>query len=536
MEKGGESMRWKFACIGIVFLGVAYLFFNLSEEEAKSKESRIVIKKVLKNQVKSLRKEVNQALEKASKQAHLFIQLQRKGDWRAAQRVLQQFSPLYFIFLKQKSEPVMYHRGKTTGTKAFQKFAEKLLQSPSKKQAYWENSKGKGFIVRKYTSHNETFVVAFHTRKLFSRIGIKGVLQPWIALKDGTIIYHSLSYHMGENASNVKAVALARENATTQSDKESVSNYLNIRGEEVLGAFTYIPTQNLLLGNEWLGKLWMGNNTNPYYWVMIFAVFLGAAMLGLSVTHEKLVMKEVKPTLHDIDEEAKKFVQESKEYIERAHGLIAQKEQEWEKIQKKTQKDVAIAERTKWILELTESLLDEAMEAPNAEDAWTVLSESLYTLTQNAPNVVFRYSRSSCCLIPQACSGMANFPESAQRYMKHSRILLGNYRHAFQLEKSSAFSNWKEKWAKHMPVHEWKLYHLPFANTSIGSKGSVLLLLNPELHTDNEIAKERKLWDSFTHRAAWLYDTKKRLLQLSYARSKIAQHKKNKAGDRPTPT
>lgn len=529
-------MRWKFAFIGVVFLGIAYLFFGLSEEKAKNKESRELIKEVLSKQIKPLEKEINQTLKEASKQAHLFIQLQKKREWNEAQKVLQRFSPLHFVYLKQKSEPVVFHRGNSKDTKSFQGFVEKLIQASSPKQAYWEDSKGRGFIVRKYGKQNNAFAVALYTKKLFAHISLEGVLYPWIALKDGTIIYHTNSYHIGENASNVKAVALARGSAEKKSNSNNVTTYLNFKGKEVLGASTYIAAQDLLLGNEWTGELWAGNSANPYYWVMVFTLFSGALMLGLSVTTRKIEVREIEPDLEQIDEESKKFVEESREYIERAHELIAQKEKEWEEVQKKTQKDVAIAERTKWILELTESLLDESMEAPHAKDVWAILSKSLYTLTQNAPNIVFRYSRSSYCLVPQACYGIEEFPESAQRYMKHSRILLGNYRHIFQLEKSNAFSNWKEKWAQHMPLGEWKLYSLPFANSEIGAKGSILLLLNPKIHVDSEIIKERKLWDSFTYRAAWLYDMKKRLLQLSHARAKFAKHKENKAGDKPLST
>ena len=265
---------------------------------------------------------------------------------------------------------------------------------------------------------------------------------------------------------------------------------------------------------------------------MIFCIFLGAMFFGLAFMRYKLKIKEIEPTLEDIDAKARNFVNESKEYIERAHLLIEQKEKEWEERERNSIEKLAIAERTKWILELTESLLDDSMEAAHAEEVWPILSKCISKLTQNSPNIIFRYSQTSCSLVPQASSGVTAFPESAQRYLRKSRILLGNARHILQLENSKAFTNWKEKWSQHMPIENWKFLTIPFANTSMGTRGSVLLLLTPELEASNEMNSQRELLDSFTYRAAWLYDMKKRLLHLKHARTKITQYTKDTARDK----
>lgn len=383
-----------------------------------------------------------------------------------------------------------------------------IKQSKEKNQMkLWSQGKHSVLIWTRKIS-DKTVLVGLDANKLFRPFRVGKFTQPFIATKEGQVIFYSSRRYMGTSSSNVRPIALAQKHLQSSARVEQVAAYQGISGQSVKGAWITLPELDLVAGLEWPNTWWAGSNVSAIAALCFVLSLISAFFVGLAITPRPVLVQAVKKQVKDLDPESRAIVEEAILSANTARNFALQKDEEIEELQSKARKEMAKAQRQLWEVQNLESFLDQLSELKAAKSVWHLLAEQISKMSLHAPVVVYQYSPASFTLVPSATINIDEFPKSAQNFLMDARILIGDVRLMQQFESTQALANWEAKRLKHMPGVEDNIIWIPFFSR-FGTSGVVAIYVNSEMNFDQTLAKQKEFWQTFADRAAWMYDVMK---------------------------
>lgn len=511
-------MRVLLMVLGSLAIALGGAAFYLSTQNQVEDRNVGAIRLALKSQTKAATEEVAREFATRSQLAQEITLSSRDLRSKTTKPLLEQAGAPNLLLVRSSSalrelKPKRAEIGEDTRTAALAFFGR------SQKIGFWQGSDNKAYIFTRGEQGDLAWVAVYRQDSLFTKIRGSTAIRPWVALADGTVLFHALARYTGVNSISVRPFAQGAENLKLGLQNEMLANYVGLEGQEILGAWATLPEWGLVVGSEWPALSAAKNSVPLLVWIAIGGFILGAFLIGACVTPKPVQVTAAKREVKDLSHEARAFIKKAERQAADALRFAEDRDRECAELEAKAREQLGKAERTRWIFERSESFLEEAIEAKEDKQVWRILSDYLSAMALKAPALVFTYSPSSCSLIPQSQASLEGFPENARLYLADARMLVGDIQALNRLEATSAFQQWRERLERFQPLSGRRIFSLPFASPT-GSRGVVLFLFLDNMMTEAEIAKQRELWDLFAYRAAWLYDLKRRLLQSKHAVAK----------------
>ena len=514
-------MRLLLMILGTLAIALGGAAFYLSNQSQGEDRNIGAIRLALKSQTKGASEEVGRELAARSKQAQE-IALSPAETKNKASKFLPDQAGAPQLLLVRNSSSVRELKAKRGDVGEDTRTAALAFFGRVQKLGFWQGSDRRAYVFLQGEQNDVAWVAVYRQDSLFTKIRGSTAIRPWVALADGTILFHALERYTGINSISVRPFAQGAENLKRGLQNEMLANYVGLEGQEILGAWNTLPEWGLVVGSEWPALAAAKGTISLLTWIALGGFILGAFLIGACVTPRPVQVTAAKREVKDLSHEARAFIKKAERQAADAIRFAEDRDRECAELEARAREKLGMAERTRWIFERTESFLEEAIEAKDDKQVWRILGDYLSAMALKAPALVFTYSPSSCSLIPQAQASLEGFPENARLYLADARMLVGDIQALQRLESTSAFLQWRERLERFQPLAGRKLFFLPFASPT-GSRGVVLFLFLENMMADAEIAKQRELWDLFAYRAAWLYDLKKRLLQSKHAGAKRAE-------------
>ncbi len=510
-------MRWTISVAGILSLFFAAIFVYSGVRASSEDQSEQAIREALKAQLKSVAVDLEESIGRSVRIAEDVSKIDSK-DKASARSLLEQIEAPEMVIIGGGKNVIEWVAPKYARTIPAAQAMHRHLKGESV-WAFWQDLNRKSYVLyhgKKQSRKGEVeFVALYYLESVFSRMAKGGAIRPWVALSDGHIVHHSESRHVGQKAANVRPVALGKQNISKDNRTEMIAKYVGLEGYEVLGTWATLPALQMIIGTEWPAD-WWGRKSGSYLtWLAAIFFFIGAVLIGYAITPKPILVTEVKNEFNDLSHEARSFIRKAEREVARAYEYARDREEEASSLESQAREQLGYVKRTRWIFEKTDSFLDEVMEAPIQKDVWKILARNLSNMAWKSPVLIFSHSNATHSLVPEIFLDRNKFTESANRYLNSARILIGDSRSIVGMEKNNAYEAWMKRLQKHLAINNWRIFHLPFASQT-GSKGVVLFFIRPEVFDGAEISRQRDLWNLFAHRAAWLYDLKRRLIQSTY--------------------
>lgn len=506
-------MRWIFAVLGALCLAVGTATFLSSTKVSQGDATQDAIRQALRSQTNAAALEAKESLEHQEKS--LGPVLEQLSTKKTGNRVALESTGPSLVLIKAGNEL----REAAHRTDAAPEGLRVVLQatlgsalSPTTRISLWEDNVKRPYVLVRGKVGVHDYAAAYPMDRVFGRLRSATALHPWVASHDGKLLFHSSPRLVGMGAMNIRPVATGLESIRKGAATDGVGTYVGFDGKEAFGAWTVVPAWGLTIGSEWPQATAQHGKVSWLTWVALLSLVSGALIVGFCLTPRPVQVFAAQREIKDLSHEARGFIKKAEKQAEKALEFARQRDREASDLEADARDRVAQAERIRWIFEKTEAFLEDAIEAKSETDVWDLLAQYLSNMALNVPVLVFSYSNSSCTLVPQAQAGIDVYPESAQRYLRESRMLVGDHQALVQIESNSAFKGWKDRWARFMPIQDIELYNLPFASPT-GSRGVISFLFSPGMMSETELQHQRELWELFAYRAGWLYDLKKRLLQ-----------------------
>lgn len=515
-------MRWTISVAGILSLFFAAVFVYSGIRASSGDQSEQAIREALKAQLKSVASDLEESVGKSISIAESVSQI-KPEDKEGIRGLLGQVEAPEMVIAGKEKDAVEYIAPKFSRTIPAVQTMRRHFKSKSA-WSYWQDLDRKPFVLYHGKKGDTEFVALYQLQSVFSRMSKGGAIRPWVALSDGRIVHHSEEQYVGQKAANVRPVALGKQNVLKEHRTEMIAKYVGLEGDEVLGTWLTLPGMQMIVGTEWPANWWGTKSSSYLTWLAAIFFFIGAFLVGYAITPRPILVTEAKRELKDLSHEARSFIKKAEREVARAYEYARNREEEVSGLESQAREQLAYVKRTRWIFEKTDSFLDEVMEAPTEKEVWSILARNLSDMAWKSPVLVYSHSNATHSLMPEVLLDRNQFPDSATRYLSNARILVGDSRKVVGMEKNSAYGMWLERLQKHIVMDDWRIFHLPFASQT-GSKGVVLFFIRPDIFDEAEISRQRELWNLFAHRAAWLYDLKRRLIQSTYgARRKKQQN------------
>lgn len=506
-------MRLFLAFLGTVSLVIGGAAFYLGLQRGGEDRNQSAIRQALKSQVKAVASETEQEFAERARQVEAILAAGAEKRARAKGLMEQAGAPA-FLLAKREGELREFSpkRGVTEEAKA----AAFAFFGKEARLGFWESADKIQYILFRGAALEQEYVALYRQDSLFTKLRGSAAIRPWVVQKDGTVLYHATTRHTGVNSSSVRPVAQGAESLSRGQRVEMLASYVGLDGQELLGAWIALPVWGVVVGSEWPALAAANAGISWFTWIAIAAFLLGAFLLGACVNPRPIHVTAAQREIKDLSHEARAFIKKAERQAEKALDFARDREQQCADLEAKAREQLAYAERIRWTFERTESFLEEAVEAKDEHQVWSILAQYLSSMALRFPTLVYTYSASSCSLIPQAQAGVDKLPESARRYLADARLLIGDLQALGRLETTSAYEQWRTRFERFFPLTGQNISVLPFASPT-GSRGVVLFLMTDGVMPGGDSEKQRELWALFAYRAAWLYDMKKRLLQSRHA-------------------
>jgi hypothetical protein len=145
------------------------------------------------------------------------------------------------------------------------------------------------------------------------------------------------------------------------------------------------------------------------------------------------------------------------------------------------------------------------------KQVWQLVTDALSELYGRAPTLYFRYSPTSCSLVPEYASGIESLASDEQEYLLDTRLYVGAFPQKEDLEISQAFQSWEADRSRISPLSgpRWRMLRVH----SLLHSGFWFIAV-----PDQVSEQEDRVAQIILEAGANLYEGKQRLLQLSHAR------------------
>lgn len=529
-------MRKPLALLGIGILSLSAMLFYAEHKQQRARESDSVlaVEQVLKAQNLALAGRLFDGINRAERDALLTLQ-----RWKKKAKIRSFLSDTTLSEPEAPKWVVVGGRRVRAAGVADDPLLEDALEShlSSREKLSLYHSRGKYFLFIKGEVDGQPFASAYVPEAFFSAFRSSDGIRVWLALKDGTVIYHPLSRFIGSNASNLKPIAAGIKELSAGGALPFASAYLGLEGKEAMGAWTPLPSHGLLVGSEWPKAPQSSFRSSAFFWFGLGAGVLGALFLGFAFSGGA---RESKPRLFDegrLDEDAMEYLEKVRSSADKAYELARQKERD--ALEAYRSRDLALSGQggMAWRLSVLEEFQERVLPQVTGKQVWSELCEMVTAGAPGLSAVFYRYSPSSFSLVPDTMHGISAVPDSAMAYLHDARIFIGNTSYLEKLLETEAFQRWNAKLERHMPGHETEFRAYTIQCSTM--KGAILVYFDRRMNTEGELQPALDLLGSLVQRTATFCDSLGRLLQSMNAKGsawKAVASASDDAGNRPRPS
>ncbi len=509
-------MRKSFLILSFGLLALASLCFYAEQKQRSDKEQEAAkaIREVLKAQNQALAGRIFDGMRRTERDALLTLQ-----RWKKKAKIR---SFLTDTALTEPEAPrwmiVDGRRIRAAGVvddALLEDALEEHLKSPEQLSLY--HSKGKYYLFVKGSVDQTTFASAYVPEAFFAAIRSEDGIRVWLALKDGTVVYHPLNRFIGSNAANLKPVAAGIQEIEKGVSAPFVRTYLGLEGKEAYGSWTPLPSLGVMVGSEWPKSPFGVVQFSFLFWSSLGFFFLGALFLGFSFrrTHAPQKLERIFDESR-LDEEALEYLESARSTAQKAIDRLKEKENEiahsLEQKEEAVQKLAALERR----LSLLEDYQNKVLPKVTGKQVWSELCE---LFSKRNPQLLFsfyRYSPSTFSLVPESLHGKGNFTDEARGFLQENRIYVGNPSYLSNLENTQAFQRWNGKRGLHMSIQdsEIKVYPIQCA----GVKGAILIFFDRRMNVRGELEFLFENMESLVSSTGIFCDSLGHLLQSLYAK------------------
>ena len=520
--------------MGILGLSGLLFYAEHNQQRAREADAVVAVEEVLKAQNPALAGRLFDGINRAERDAMLTLQ-----RWKKKAKIR---SFLTDISLAEPDAPKLVvvggRRVRAAGMAddpLLEDALEKHLQSPEK--LHLHASKGKYFLFIRGEVDGQPFASAYIPEAFFSGFRSADGIRVWLALRDGTVVYHPLQRFIGSNAANLKPIAAGIRELSAGGALPFASSYLGLEGKEALGAWTPLPSHGLLVGSEWPKAPQASFRSSVFFWFGLVSGLLGALVFGFAFRGQR---RDAQPRMFDegrLDEDAMEYLEKARASAEQAYELA--REKEMEAIAARAERDAVLAGQGNlaWKARVLEEYQEKVLPQVTGKQVWGEVCDLITARTPGLSALVYRYSPSSFSLVPETMHGIVDQPDSAVAFLHDTRIYVGNTSYLNDLLETEAFQRWNVRREKQMPGHhtEFRAYTIQCA----GMRGVILVYFDQRSNSQGELAEALELMESLVRRTATFCDSLGRLLQSMNAKGsawKAVASSANDIGSRPQPS
>lgn len=380
-------------------------------------------------------------------------------------------------------------------------------------------SKGKYYLFVKGTSDGQPYASAYVPEEFFSDLRSSEGIRDWLALSDGTVVFHPLHRFIGSNSANLRPVAAGLQELRDGKTTAFTQRYLGIEGRDALGVWSSLPEFGLLAATEWPKDPSRASRASVLYWLAMLAGVAACLLIG-AAWRPGAPSRPARDSDFDfgrLDRDSADYVESVRLAAERALSFARAREEE-ANLAKQERNELsaelrAASSRMKLLEEFQERILPQA----TGKQVWTALNELFLFFAPGITLSFYRYSPSSFSLVPESVSTQVELPDSALAYLKDARIFIGNLSFLPTLEHTEAFLRWNRSRERHMPLHETEFRFFPVSLPE-GGRGLVLALVDRRLNRNGELENTFSLFSSLVSRLGSFCERQSPLVQSSYAK------------------
>jgi hypothetical protein len=393
-------------------------------------------------------------------------------------------------------------------------------QSAADRLALYQ-SKGKYYLFIRGLVEGQPYASAYTPEAFFATFRSADGIRAWLALRDGTVIFHPIFRFIGANASNMKPIAAGIQELSKGSSAPFTSRYLGLEGSEALGALTPLPSFGVLVASEWPKIPDTGNQSSALSWFAFGSGALSLLALGFAMGSGKQAPSEPRARLFDesrLDEDAMEYLEEVKASAQQAVELAAARGREAEDAYRERHEALESVGGLEWRARVIDDYLERVLPKATGQQVWDALSHVISSQAPEISVLVYRYSNSSFSLVPARLQSRAELPESAQAYMKDARIFIGDPKLLDNLTRTEAFQRWNKTRERHMPLQQTEFRVHSLGATPTGTlKGAMVLFFDERLNSGGELNASLRLFEMLIRRTATFCDSIQPLLQSTNA-------------------
>ncbi|MGZ3696434.1 MAG: hypothetical protein ACXVBL_19300, partial [Bdellovibrionota bacterium] len=276
-------------------------------------------------------------------------------------------------------------------------------------------SKGKYFLFIKGLADGQPYASAYVPEEFFSDLRSTEGIRDWLALADGTIVYHPLHRFIGSNSANLRPVAAGIQEMNAGKSSSFTARYLGLEARPALGAWSTLPKLGLLAASEWPKDPGVLSQTSFLYWLALLVGAAGIFLFGFSGAKESKpeAAKETDFDFGRFDKDALEYLENVKNSADRAVSYAKQQEAVANKAREER---VATSVRAFYLerrLDLLNRFEDTILPQATGKHVWSELGALLADFSPGITTVTYRYSPSSFSLVPESVSTRSNLPDNA---------------------------------------------------------------------------------------------------------------------------
>lgn len=401
-------------------------------------------------------------------------------------------------------------------------------------------SKGKYFLFVKGQADGAPYASAYVPEEFFAELRAAEGIRDWIALGDGTIIFHPLHRFIGSNSANLRPVSAGIQELGAGRATTFTARYLGLEAKPALGAWSSLPALRLLAASEWPKDPAAVSQSSFIYWLALLFGAAGLFLAGFSLRGPAERAAEPAETDFDFgrfDKETLEYIESVKSSADRAVGYARQREIEAEQARGDKLATSVKARFLESKLRLLDRFEESILPQATGKQVWTELAALLADQSPGITCIIYRYSPSSFSLVPESVSTRSELPDSAIAFLQDARIFIGSLSYLEALETTEAFSRWSRARERHMPLFQAGFRFFPFTTAGNG-RGMLLVLFDERMNSEGELSQSFELAAMLVRRLGSFCERLTPLLQSSNAKPSgpTLAGASNNAGNQPRPS
>lgn len=307
-------------------------------------------------------------------------------------------------------------------------------------------------------------------------VGLSGAFTTWIANASGTILAHPEQRFIGKNAVNIRPVAMALENLRKKNKREIVDSFVGLLATDTRGVYTTLPDRSLVVITEWPANHFFQSTSVA---IDNYILLLGIALL-LAAVYVWVNSGANLATLGD-----------------KSAALLLPRT------------NIATQSIAHAVLE---QFLRQCWKLSTGKQVWQLVTDAFSELYGRTPVIYFRFSATSCALVPEYAAGIESLYPQEQEFLLDTRIYVGKFPQTEDLLLSSAYSKWEAERSRLNPLFapRWQILR---SQTLLHSGFWLIAKTNESTDHEDRVAQ------IILETGANLYEGKQRLLQSKHGRN-----------------